>query len=400
VKVLERYILGRAALLSLGALAATMLMVWIVQALTRLDLVTTNGQSVLVFLQISTLILPSIIPEVLPFAIAIAVAQTLSVMNADSELVVIGAAGSPRSTVIRPMLLLALGASLLSFAVSNLLDPLARLEFRTLVGAARADLISLVLQEGTFRKLGEGLYVQIAERVPGGDLRGVFVADSRSEGIDLVYYAKTGSVVDVKDNKILLMRDGMIQRKLAAGDVSVVRFHSYAFDLSQFIAGADAITMLPKDRSLAFLLDPDPNDPIYQKIPGEFRAELHGRLAGWTFPLVFALIGLAVAGDPRSHRESRISPLVTVLVLALLVRWLALVAADYAERSADFIVGIYAVPLLVSAMVLVLIWANRPLELPVGMVEAAGSALGRFNERRVKLGLRMRGLTFPSRRPS
>ncbi len=398
MKVLERYILNRATVLSIGTLAATLLMVWIVQALARLDLVTTNGQSALVFLKISSLILPSIIPEVLPFAIAIAVAQTLSVMNADSELVVISAAGSPRSTVIRPILVLALAASILSFAVSNLLDPLARLEFRTLIGAARADLISLVLQEGTFRELDTGLYVQIAERLPGGDLKGVFVADSRSEDVDLVYYAKTGSVADVKDSKILLMRDGMIQRKLAEGDVSVVRFHSYAFDLSQFTPGSDSITLLPKDRSLAFLLDPDPNDKVYQQIPGEFRAELHGRLAGWTFPLVFALIGLAVAGDPRSHREARISPLFTVIVLALLVRWLALVASDYAEQSREFILGIYAVPMVSAAILLALIRANRPLELPVGIVEAAGSVLRRLNESRIKLGMRMRGL--PSRRPS
>jgi lipopolysaccharide export system permease protein len=398
VKVLERYILGRAFVLSLGTLAATLLMVWIVQALTRLDLVTTNGASALAFLKISTLILPSIVPEVLPFAIAIAVAQTLTAMNADSELVVIGAAGSPRSTVMRPILLLGLGASLLSFAVSNGLDPLARLEFRTLMAAARADLISLVLQEGTFRRLDGGLYVQIAERKPGGELGGVFVADSREEGVDLVYYAKEGSVAEVKGNRILLMRDGMIQRKAGSGDVSVVRFHSYAFDLSQFAPGDDSITMLPKDRSLGFLLDPDPNDLMFQKLPGEFRAELHGRLSGWTLPLVFALIGLAVAGDPRSHRETRISPLFTVMVLALLVRWLALVASDQAESSPAFVAGIYAVPAVSAAALLALILASRPLELPVGMVEKAGTALGRLSELWTKAGMRMRGLAAPSRR--
>lgn len=400
VKVLERYILSRAAVLSIGTLAATLLMVWIVQALTRLDLVTTNGQSALVFLKISTLILPSIVPEVLPFAIAIAVAQTLSVMNADSELVVISAAGSPRSTVMRPILILALGASLLSFAVSNVLDPLARLEFRTLVAAARADLISLVLQEGTFRKLDDGLYVQISERLPGGDLGGVFVADSREKDVDLVYYAKEGSVADAKGSKILLMRDGMIQRKVGPGDVSVVRFNSYAFDLSQFAPADDSITMFAKDRSLAFLLDPDPNDPMYKKLPGEFRAELHSRLSAWTLPLVFALIGLSVAGDPRSHREARVSPLFTVMVLALLVRWLTLVAADQAEKAPAYITGIYAVPVVSAATLVALILANRHLELPVGIVEKAGTVLGRFNELRLKAGMRLRGVTAPTRRPS
>ena len=56
---------------------------------------------------------------------------------------------------------------------------------------ARADLMSLVIQEGTFRKIEEGLFIQIGERLPDGRLGGIFVADSRTEGIDLVYYAKT-----------------------------------------------------------------------------------------------------------------------------------------------------------------------------------------------------------------
>ena len=218
------------------------------------------------------------------------------------------------------------------------------------------------------------------------------------EGVDLVYYAKEGSVAETKGSKVLLMRDGMIQRETGSGDVSVVRFHSYAFDLSQFSAGDDSITMLPKDRSLGFLLDPDPNAPVLKKLPGEFRAELHSRLSGWTLPLVFALIGLAVAGDPRSHREARISPLFTVMVLALIVRWLALVAADQAEQSPAFVVGIYAVPVVSAAALLALIAANRPLDLPVGIVEKAGAAFGRLNELRAKAGMRMRGVAAPSRR--
>ena len=48
-----------------------------------------------------------------------------------------------------------------------------------MLGAARADLISVVLQEATFSEMEKGVYIQIAERFAGGDLGGVFVADSR-----------------------------------------------------------------------------------------------------------------------------------------------------------------------------------------------------------------------------
>ena len=86
-------------------------------------------------------------------------------------------------------------ASIFSFAVDNGVDPYARQRGRELVAAARGDLLSLVIQEGTFRKIDDGLFIQIGERLPDGKLGGIFVADSRTEGIDLVYYAKTGAVV-------------------------------------------------------------------------------------------------------------------------------------------------------------------------------------------------------------
>ena len=46
----------------------------------------------------------------------------------------------------------------------------------------RADLLSTVVQEGSFRKVDDGLFVQIGERLPDGRLGGIFVADSRTQG--------------------------------------------------------------------------------------------------------------------------------------------------------------------------------------------------------------------------
>ena len=113
MKVVERYIMRRAFVLFLGALAWTMAIVWTTQVLARIDLVTDSGQSALTFFKVASLIMPSVVPIVVPFSVVVAVAQTLSAMNTDSELVVINAAGASRTTVVRPILLLALGASVL-----------------------------------------------------------------------------------------------------------------------------------------------------------------------------------------------------------------------------------------------------------------------------------------------
>ena len=78
MKVIERYIFRRALMLFFASLVWTLAIVWTTQVLTRINLVTDSGQSALAFFEIATLILPSIIPMVMPFAVVIAVAQTLS----------------------------------------------------------------------------------------------------------------------------------------------------------------------------------------------------------------------------------------------------------------------------------------------------------------------------------
>lgn len=364
MKVVERYIMRRALAVFLAALVWTLAIVWTTQVLAKIDLVTDSGQSALTFFEVAALIIPTIIPIVVPFALVVAVAQTLSVMNSDSELAVINAAGSSRWTIVRPIMLLALAAAVFSFAVDNGIEPYARQKNRELVASSRADLLSLIIQEGTFRKIDEGLFLQIGERLPDNRLGGIFVADSREEGANLVYYAKTGSVVERGNEKVLMMNDGVIHRKTLTGDLSVIRFSSYAFDLSAFMAAANEVTLLPKDRTTQYLLNPDTNDKMFQRQPSRYSAEVNQRFSEWSYSLVFALIALAVAGDARSHREARIHPLITAIAVALFVRWLGFFAAGKADKIPQYAYMVYGVPIVASLIAIWFIVSNRAMELP------------------------------------
>lgn len=381
MKVIERYIFGRTLLLFFAALVWTLAIVWTTQILTRINLVTDSGQSALAFFQIAAMVLPSVIPVVLPFATIIAVAQTLNSMNNDSELVVISAAGASPMIIARPVILLSVLASIASFAIDNGVDPYARQKGRELVAAARADMLSLVIQEGTFRKIEDGLFIQIGERLPDGRLGGIFVADSRTEGTDLVYYARTGTVLEQNDQTVLVMQDGEIQRKIAGKDISIIRFLSYAFDLSMFTSASGKPRLYPKDMTLPYLLNPDPDDQQYKKNPRSFSAELHRRFSEWIYPLVFALVAFAVIGSARSHRESRINPLVTAVIIALIVRWGGYVAANQVQVSSRLWPIVYLIPLGMAGISIWFIATNRAMELPVAAAERLTTFMRRIGER-------------------
>ena len=376
MKLIERYILRRASLMFVATLVPLLGIVWVTQALTSINLVTDSGQSIFAFLKLATLILPSVIPIILPFALVIGVSQTLTVMNADSELTVLNAAGASRMTIIRPVMILAVAMSLVSFAVDNFVEPYSRTAVRKMIATAHADMLSAVVQENTFRKVADGLYVQVAERRNGGVLHGLFVADTREPRFELVYYAREGAVDE--NSSALVMKDGEVHRKLPDGNVSIIKFDSYAFDLADLTQSVGKSNIRAKDRDLFYLLDPDPNDPQVQKNPGSFTAEIHRRFTEWLFPAVFGLIALVVSGDARSHREARVHPMITALLTALFVRWASFYASNNAEDSAYFIPIMYLIPIITAAMAIRYLGRNKSLEIPVTLGERLTDLASRF----------------------
>ena len=384
MKLIERYILRRASLMFAATLVPLLGIVWVTQALGSINLVTDSGQSIFAFLKLASLVLPSVIPIILPFALVIGVSQTLTVMNSDSELTVLNSAGASRMTIIRPVMILAVAMSFVSFAVDNFVEPYSRTAVRKMIATAHADMLSAVVQENTFRKITDGLYVQVAERRNGGVLGGLFVADTRDPRFELVYYAREGAVDE--NSSALVMKDGEVHRKLPDGNVSIIKFDSYAFDLADLTQSVGKSNVRAKDRDLIYLFDPDPNDPQYKKNPGAFTAEIHRRFSEWLFPAVFGLIALVVSGDARSHREARVHPMITALLTALFVRWASFYASNNAEDSVYYIPIMYLIPAITAALAIRYLGRNKSLDIPVTlgerMADLRDRLLARFSRAR------------------
>ena len=86
---------------------------------------------------------------------------------------------------------------------------------------------------------------------------------------------------------------------------AMVVFDRYAFDLSQFAGGAQAVKYSIRERYLWQLISPDAGDQFFVEQPGQFRAELHDRLIAPLYPIAFVVIAFAYLGAPRTNRQSR-----------------------------------------------------------------------------------------------
>lgn len=357
MKILERYIFSRVARMFLATLVPVIAILWLTQVLGRIDLVTDSGQSIMSFITLATLILPTVIPTVLPFAVVLGTAQTLTSMNNDSELAVIDAGGAARSVVYKPVLLFALLLCAFSFVLDNYIEPKSRAQARVVIASVYADLLSSVIEEKTFREVEDGLFIQISQRMSGRVLSGLFVADYREPENSYIYYAKEGAVD--QGGSQLIMKDGQVQREDASGNVSIVQFDSYSFDLSALTEDRSQTSRRATDRSLAYLLNPPQDDPDYLKNPGAYSAELTRRLTDWTLPLTYAIFTILIVGDARSHRERRVPPMASAFGLALALRLASHFSANQGENDPVLIYVTYAIAVLTLLLAFYLLLKPR-----------------------------------------
>ena len=78
-------------------------MIWLTQAMKDFDLMTTKGQSLIVFFHVTGLVIPSLVMVISPIALFIATLFSLNRLNGDSELVVTAAAGMSSGQFSAPM---------------------------------------------------------------------------------------------------------------------------------------------------------------------------------------------------------------------------------------------------------------------------------------------------------
>ena len=227
MRLVERYIFRRAAgtfLLSLGALVGV---VWATQALRQMNLVTAKGAALLVFLKITLLALPFLTIVVAPFALFIAALQTLNAVNSESELVVLSASGASRGVVLKPLAVLAGLVSVAMLALSLWVSPTALRSLREELTRINVDLVANIVQPGRFIPIEKDLTFHIRNRAGDGSLGGLFVEDTRDPEIAFTYIADKASIIEMFGKTLLVMRDGVIQRRTTRSEEHTSELQSH-----------------------------------------------------------------------------------------------------------------------------------------------------------------------------
>ena len=351
MSLIERYIFRTASLSFLAALGGLTGVIWVTQALKDFDLLTSKGQSLLIFFAATSLVLPSLVMIIAPIALFAAILFTLNKLNGDSELVVMSAAGVSPTRLLRPFAVLMMLVALLVGGMSLWLMPSSFALLRNLLSQIRSDFLTRVVREGQFTTLDQGFVFHYRERQANGALLGIFMQDRRDPGRINTYIAESGLTISNDKDNYLILEKGSMQRQTASDrDPVMVAFERYAIDLSQFGEEGEGAPLKPRERSTKALLEPNLADPYVRANLGSMRSELHDRLVNPLYALAFGMIAFGALAQARTTRQGRGIAIVGAVLMVIALRGLGFGVAALAARHAWAVPALYALPLLVMGL--------------------------------------------------
>lgn len=328
--------------------------IWLTQALRMLDVLITQGQTLLTFFQLTALALPSTLIVVLPVSLFCAVLYALHKLIGDSEIVVMFSAGISRARLALPIVALSVLTSLLILSFSIYVAPSGMRELRSRLYEIRGDVATAMIREGTFSNPAPGLTVYVRERDNDGTTRGILVHDGRNLQEPITYMAETGSLIDRGDGLLFVMFNGSIQRVSRQGEATspatVLYFDKYTYDLSQYMQDRPPLTYESRERYLHELLDPAPDDEYAQRNRKKFFADAHERIVEGFYPVALTLIALAALLPAPFSRRGYASRLAIAAALALGLRIAGFAIANAAVQDLRIVPLMYMLPAAASAV--------------------------------------------------
>lgn len=320
MKGVTRYIAKQIAVVVLFVTFALTVAVWLSQSLRFVDMIINHGLPLGLSLYFLALMMPSLLALILPVALFIAVIFVYHKLITDSELVVLRAAGMSPLATARPALVLTVLATLVVFSLTLYFLPASFRAFKDLQHKIRDSYAQVVLQEGVFTDLDDGLTFFARARNADGTLRGVLVHDNRVPGKPVTYTAARGTLVAGPTGPRIVMEDGTYQESQEKDDLSVLYFDRAVVDLSDLLTSGGTRSRDAKERYLHELFFP--TDVQDEERRALLRAAGHQRLVSPLYCFAFTIVGLAIllSGDfqRRGHTPRIIAAILAVALLQVL----------------------------------------------------------------------------------
>ncbi len=222
------------------------LVVWVIQSVNYLDLVSEDGHSLKVYFLYTLFTLPKIISKILMFSFFISIFYILLKYEENNEILVYWIHGIKKIDFINNILKLSLIVLIIQlllnlFIVSKTLDTA-----RSYLRSSNIDYFPSLIKSKKFIDAVNNLTIFIEKKNSNGEFENIFLKDKYSEENSQIISAKKGRIIKRGQEHLLILDEGKIIN-IDEKKVTNIKFSKTEFNLSKYTTQS---TVWPKVQEL------------------------------------------------------------------------------------------------------------------------------------------------------
>ncbi len=246
----DRYLMAQLVRTTFAVTVTLVGIVWLFQTIRILELVVSRDGPFLDFIVMSVTVVPLWLTIAFPISAFIAVTWVFQRTIADRELLVMQASGRSTLQLARAPITLAIGVTAVLALNSTVVLPFSFGIYKEMQFKLRNSIPAVLLREGVFIDVVDGMTMLIGEKAEDGMARDIFMHDERAPDKTITITAKYGKFVDQDGVPTVILQDGVRNEVNKNGDASA----SLLFETHSVMISSDT---QPSQARLVFDMNED-----------------------------------------------------------------------------------------------------------------------------------------------
>ena len=353
--------------------------VWIIQAVNFLDLISNDGHSLDVYFYFVSLNLPKIFSKTIIFVFFISIFYVINKYKNSNELIVFWSNGIRKIRFINFILKLSFLFLILQLVLNLFVVPKSQSIGRLYIKESNIDFLPKLISEKKFINVVKNLTIFVEEYKKDGKLNKIYINEKLGPGESKIIVSESGKIIKRNNNYLLRLNNGGITN-ISKDNTYTLNFSETDYDLSEFstktittskVQELDSIKLiicikeiLMKDKLDAeqTIVKPE-NAACHARKVKSIGEEIYKRLILPFYTLIISLIAASLVVEPKSKYLSKFHKL-NIFLSGIAVIILSQLALKFILSSIHLMFVILFLPifLIMIYYILLLIFTKFKLD--------------------------------------
>jgi len=267
-KIIFKKLLSEIFIFFLISSLALTLIIWVIQAVNYLDIVTEDGHSFEVYFYYTLLSMPKLFSQSLPFVLFVSIFYVLGDYENKNQLLIYWTHGITKRQFINKIVKFSIFFLMIQVIFSMLIVPFTQDKSRSFIRNSNLDFFPNLIKPKKFIDTVENLTIFIDSKNGSGSYNNIILKEMNIGGGSQIIIAKSGNITLVNNRKMLMLNDGKIIRTNSNSKKSTVfNFKVTQFDLDKYSTKTTKVPKVQEIPTLSlihcanFLINDTPKNP-------------------------------------------------------------------------------------------------------------------------------------------